>query len=541
MLAAMALASRALGNRRTRALFRGPSVVCEPRQRPFYPACRYTVAGSGPGRAASLDAITGASVSARMRSPTVYRERRPSRLLRISYPPDRAVFPPNLCRPYLEWEDDMNDVWQVTVEIDGAGLEWSAITSARRHRLPKAVWRSVCEHAVDRDARIQVLGVRRSECQRPVHASKPVRVRVSRDPADECIVYRLVTPPFSAQSSPDTLARHIGSTETRPFLSSRGRYCFNCHTFSSKSSSRGKLAIQSRYLPDDPYPLRIYFGIYDIERRHGRRVKLPFAIQMTTFSAWSPDGSKLAISANQQVGALAPIVLETQNVTVPTSDIAVYDLAANRAYLLPGASAPDRLGVYPRWTPDGKSIVFSAAAKGRQGAPVQFDLQIVPFNDGRGGEPRDIPGASHNGKSNYFARFSPDGKWLSFCQCNAGSLIKSSSDIWLMPAHLREPARPLACNARYAADSWHSWSSNSRWLVFTSKRDDGIYARLYLTHIDAAGCASPAVRLPLPRPPLACFNIPEFVTDWPGLTDDDLFETVRVQAPAVEAESGQAQ
>lgn len=495
------------------------------------------MAGVSGGLAAPLDAVSGASVALRLRSPTVYRERRPSRLLRISYPPDGAVFPANLCRPYLEWEDEVNDVWQVSIEIDGLGAQWSAITSARRCRVPLRVWRTVCRQAVDRDARVQVLGARRSDWRRPPHASAPVRVRVAREPADEYIVYRLVTPPFSGQSTPDTLVRHIGSLDTRPFLLSRGRYCFNCHTFSSNDAHGGKLAIQSRYMAGTSHPLRIYFGIYDMGRQQGRKIKLPFEIQMTTFSAWSPDGSKLATSANQQVGALAPVVFETQNVSMPTSDIAVYDSDANSAYLLPGACAPGRVEVYPRWTPDGQAIVFSAADKPAYRTPVQFDLQVVPFNAGRGGEPRDVAGASHNGKSNYFARFSPDGKWLSFCQCDAGSLMKSSSDIWLMPADLREPPRPMECNAARAADSWHSWSSNSRWLVFASKRDDGIYARLYLTHIDDAGRASPAVRLPVAKQPLACFNIPEFVTHRPGVSDRQLFQTLRVDRPAVEAAS----
>lgn len=32
------------------------------------------------------------------------------------------------------------------------------------------------------------------------------------------------------------------------------------------------------------------------------------------------------------------------------------------------------------------------------------------------------------------------------------------------------------------AESYHSWSSNSRWFVFSSRRDDGLYTRLYIAH-----------------------------------------------------------
>ena len=130
-----------------------------------------------------------------------------------------------------------------------------------------------------------------------------------------------------------------------------------------------------------------------------------------------------------------------------------------------------------------------------------------------------------------FPAVSPDGKWLSFCQANGGILIKPSSDIYLLPTDLSGPARRLECNVDFAADSWHSWSSDGHWLVFASKREDGIYARLYFTCIDDRGRASPAVRLPLRREPLASFNIPEFIAAVPPVEEEDLYETFRVEAP----------
>ena len=69
---------------------------------------------------------------------------------------------------------------------------------------------------------------------------------------------------------------------------------------------------------------------------------------------------------------------------------------------------------------------------------------------------------------------------------------------------------------------------------FASKRDDGIYARLYLTEIDDEGHASPAIRLPLLEEPLASFNIPEFVAQKPRIEEPELFDIVRVEALARE-------
>ncbi|KPK99852.1 MAG: hypothetical protein AMK75_06265 [Planctomycetes bacterium SM23_65] len=211
------------------------------------------------------------------------------------------------------------------------------------------------------------------------------------------------------------------------------------------------------------------------------------------------------------------------------SDIAVYDVEAGKALLLPGASEQGVLELYPRWTPDGKSIVFCVAPDGLDSKRTHLSLHVIPYADGQGGKPMPIPGASNNGRSNYFPRFSPDGKWLSFVQSNGGAFIKSSSEVCLMSASLEGPARVLESNAPHAADSWYSWSSNSRWIVFTSKRDDGAFARLYFTHIDDGGHASEPVRLPIANEVRMSFNVPEFVAEVPTIDERALFDGLRVE------------
>jgi Tol biopolymer transport system component len=231
-----------------------------------------------------------------------------------------------------------------------------------------------------------------------------------------------------------------------------------------------------------------------------------------------------------------PIVYETQSVGM-SSDLAVCDVSAGTAVLVPGASAPKVIETYPCWTPDGKSIVFASAPVGRHFTRTLFDLRVIPWSDGRGGVPRDVPGAAANGRSNYFPRFSPDGRWFTWVESDHESLIKASSDIYIMSADLKGPARPLACNVPHAADSWHSWSSNSRWIVFASKRDDGVFARLYLSHIDDGGHASPAVRLPIENPRIRMsFNLPEFVAHVPPIRAEALYDGVNIDAEVLRLE-----
>ena len=481
------------------------------------------------------DAVTGATPGEdRVRWRSVYRERIPSGELRISYPPDGAVFPPNLCAPYVEWEDAINDLWQVAVEIPDRSLEWTFVTTQQRWRFPPEVWRVIREHAGAHDAHIQIKGVQRSDrytsASEVIQASPVVRFRVSEYPVDDYIVYRLVSPQFQIQKTPDMFIRDVQSFEVEPFLSARREYCFNCHTFSSKAGTEGMMSIKMRHVVGTPAS---GLGIFDLTSGVGKKVTLPYPHKGFTFTSWSFSGDKLAISANQAFHSARPIIHETQELDYSWSDIAVYDLHRDRVLLVPGADSPDYIEIYPAWPPDGKRLVFSRAKAGVSARIVQYDLYVVDYNDGKGGTPIALEGASHNNKSNYFARFSPNGKWMCFCMADQGSLIECSSDLYVLPGDLRGPAHPLECNVDYAADSWHCWSSNSRWILFASKRDDGIYARLYLTQIDDEGHASPAVRVPLRKVPLATFNIPEFLANKPRMKERQIFEAIRAEAPTI--------
>ncbi|NOZ19625.1 MAG: hypothetical protein GXP25_00900 [Planctomycetes bacterium] len=487
---------------------------------------------------AALDGVTAPTMAVRLRTPSVFRAQRPSKTLWVSYPPNGALFPPGFCTPCVEWEDSHNNAWQVIVQIEGTDKQWRHVTEEKQWWVPDDIWGEVLADGVDHGVRVEVKGIHFNEetgrREGEVQVSTPVTFRISPDPADRYVVYRLVRPPFSTYKTPDMFVRDIASFDTRLFLSARRSYCFNCHTFSSKSGTSGKLSIQSRYMvPRREQLFRTYFGVFDLDRQTGRKFKLPFKIQMTTFMAWSPDGTKLALSANQQVTAFEPIVYETQSAGEPTSDIAVFQPEQETVALVPGASDPDHLEIYPRWTLDGKSIVFCWASAGYHPELIHYDLHVVPYNGGKGGKAVPIKGASQNGRSNYYARFSPDGKWMSFCQSNGGSLIKSSSDIYLMKSDFTGEPHRLESNTDYGADSWHSWSSNGKWIVFASKRNT-VIARLYMTHIDEQGHASPAIRVPLKEAPMKCFNIPEFLQNSPRVKEKDLYNTIRVDAPPVE-------
>ncbi|MBN1307656.1 MAG: tetratricopeptide repeat protein [Chitinispirillaceae bacterium] len=143
---------------------------------------------------------------------------------------------------------------------------------------------------------------------------------------------------------------------------------------------------------------------------------------------------------------------------------------------------------------------------------IRYDLYRVPFNGGRGGTPQPVQGACATGKSVSFPKYSPDGKWIVFVQANNGLLMRPDSRLYIIPAGGGE-ARELACNLPLM-NSWHSWSPNGRWLVFSSKAFTP-YTQMLLTHIDEDGNASPAILVPHSTAANRAVNLPEFVNVTP--------------------------
>jgi len=125
-----------------------------------------------------------------------------------------------------------------------------------------------------------------------------------------------------------------------------------------------------------------------------------------------------------------------------------------------------------------------------------MELAEVPFNGGAGGAATTVAGASGDGTWNYFARYAPNGRWISFCRGDAsrGVYARRSSDIWLVAAGGGE-ARRLRLDAPNAMDSWHSWSSDSHWLAFSSNREASGMTALYLAYVDDEGREYPPFKV----------------------------------------------
>jgi tetratricopeptide (TPR) repeat protein len=136
-----------------------------------------------------------------------------------------------------------------------------------------------------------------------------------------------------------------------------------------------------------------------------------------------------------------------------------------------------------------------------------------------------IAGASQNGMSNSFPKVSPDGRWLVFVKCRNAQLMRPDSQLYIVPAE-GGVARRMRCNT-LLMNSWHSFSPNGCWLVFSSKSRSP-YTQMYLTHIDEEGNDSPAILIDNATAANRAVNIPEFV----NIRPDGM---LKIDVPAAES------
>jgi tetratricopeptide (TPR) repeat protein len=429
--------------------------------------------------------------------------------------------------------------------------------ASRTWRPDAKTWAAIKERSQNGTASVVITGYARGG-RTPLSRGK-VTIRTAAEPVGAPIFYRDVPlmpsetekgviKPLAASAVPLIAwrLRDVGQPKSRVVM--EGIYsCANCHSASADGKTLGMdldgpqndkglyallpIRAQARIGPENMISWNDYRG------KLGGRLRVGFMSQV------SPDGSKVVTTVAEPEEEQSDYQRRRQpqdlirnyyvanfkdyrflQVFFPTRGIlAWYDGARGLLQPLPGADDPGYVHTNAVWSPDGRYLVFArAAAKdpyvvGSKVAEfandpnevqIRYDLYRIPFNGGKGGRPEPIEGASQNGMSNSFPKVSPDGKWIVWVQARNGQLMRPDSQLYIVAAGGGQ-SRKMRCNTPLM-NSWHSFSPNGRWLVFSSKSRSP-YTQMFLTHIDEDGNDSPAILIEDSTAANRAVNIPEFL------------------------------
>ncbi len=420
-------------------------------------------------------------------------------------------------------------------------------------------WAKIKEHSRTSPAKITISGLKNPDSEQPVSGGS-CSFQTSLDPVGSPILYRDVPlipaetqkgviKPLAAGALPLIAWRLRDVSQPSSNVLMEGLpTCANCHSVSRDGKTLG-LDVDGPLNDKGLYaivPIESHTSIRNEDIITWKKVytgKLGGKLRVGFMSQISPDGQYVMTTINDpgpeqtdsQRRARPKDLLTSYYVNnfkdyrfgqvfFPTRGIlAWYSRDSGRLQPLPGADDPRYVHTGATWSPDGKYLVFSRAeakdayAQGGKLAAyandpnetqIQYDLYRIPFNGGKGGKAEPVTGASQNGMSNSFPKISPDGKWIVFVKCRNGQLMRPDSQLYIVPSE-GGTARRMRCNTPLM-NSWHSFSMNGRWMVFSSKGRSP-YTQMYLTHIDDKGQDSPAILIENATKANRAVNIPEFV------------------------------
>lgn len=346
---------------------------------------------------------------------------------------------------------------------------------------------------------------------------RPFTVSVSASPLSEWgLTYRRIAPGYEVYSKMGLYQRQLSTFREYAILENTQvpGMCVNCHTAHQTDPSRFVFHVRG----DHGATLFQLDG-----RREWLQARNDLLGGSMVYPYWHPSGRFCAFSTNQTRQGYHVVRDERIEVFDLSSDVLVYDPSTHEILTDSLLRTKEWSENSPVFSPDGHTLYFTTCRQ--QSYPVdyrreQYNLCRISFSPSQrtfGTHVDTLFNAVAMGKSVTWPRPSYDGRFLLFTLQDYGyfSIWHEESDQWLLNLTTGE-SRPLHEINSPRADSYHNWSLNSRWIVFTSRRDDGLYTRLYLAHVDEQGRFSKPFLLPQRNPKeyygesIYSFNTPDF-------------------------------
>jgi len=338
--------------------------------------------------------------------------------------------------------------------------------------------------------------------------------QVKSDNVDSYLSYRLIEPGYEVWNKIQIVERNLGNFDERVLADNNLTQgsCMNCHIHGNQD---GRLSM---------FHVRGEKG-GTILNKDGKLRKINTRakgmISNAVYGDFHPGGRYAVFSTNIIIPELHANRTDRLEVYDTASDLVVIDLDSDKAITQTFLSDTTSFETFPVFSADGKWIYFCSAPKVSLPDSIKslkYNICKVGFDAAKGeiGTKVDtLWNARKMGGSVCHLKASPDGKFLLYTVADYGTfpIWHREADLQMMNLQTVEIDKLAHVNGPNS-DSYHSWSSNSRWFVFASKRDDGIYGKPYFCYIDNSGKAHKPFVLPQRDPEaydymLKSFNIPD--------------------------------
>jgi len=453
------------------------------------------------------------------------------------------VIPPNIA-PLNFTIDEPGDRYMATIRAASGG-QIEVVSRTGEILIPENEWKALLRANAGKEVHIDVC-VQADDGKWSRYET--VTNTIAPQAIDSHLVYRFMMPSSYFPKRMRICQRNLENFDEETLLDTRdyGDGCANCHSFVGNSPNQMLLGIRSTSFPSatiyvhpekgksglagsDLWPVTRDPGHGSRAADHDSMCRIDKIGAKFGYTAWHPSGKLAVYSINDVRQFFHTTQAEIHDVVDLDSIIVYYDLQKNETRTAPALSDKQRLETYPAWSPDGKSLYFCSApllwtdmqtVPPKRYAEVKYDLMRIGYDveTDTWGTLETVLSAAQTGLSILLPRVSPDGRFLLFCMSLYGCfpVYQPTSDLYVMDLHTGEYCK-ASVNSEYA-ESWHSWSSNSRWIVFNSKRQGGLFTRPFISYFDAKGQMHKPFVLPQRHPSFyeSCYNvysIPELITE----------------------------
>ena len=382
---------------------------------------------------------------------------------------------------------------------------------------------------------------------------KSFSIEVAADSIDPYISYRALAPTYVGFEHLAIRQRCLENFKesdifnTRQISSEREGVCINCHSYQNYRTDNMMFHIRISH----DATMIVHDG-----KLKNIFLKTPEMISVAVYSNWHPTLPLIAFSTDHTMQSFHTRDITKVEVMESASDIVLYDVENNTMKTVLADSL--ELELFPSWSPDGKWMYFCSAHYEFEALnngmnetlnhykQLQYNLYRVPFDmETRSlGEPELIYDAVSKGRSAVEQRVSSDNRYVLFAEGPNGlfHIWHPSAQIEILDQQTGQliDTRPINSDR---AESYPSFSSNDRWILFESRRDDGNYTRDYLAYFDRNGRVHKAFLIPQKDPEffrlsLFSWSRPEFMIEPVKVTPKIFREQALKEPGKVKSHSG---